>query len=209
MTNDGVIAEFRPNLRDDARARARARIIQGASAAIAKSGLHATIDEIAEEAGVSRRTVFRHFANHAELLAAAIRESILEVGRSLPKPPRPHEEIAAWLTRAMVTMHEVVHRVVGRAFWDIHNRHTEMAPEVADALSGIVMQRRVFTAGIAQGAWGALGGAGDAPEWVLDAFDLHASGFAAHAFPDHSAQRTGELSGRILLQVLKSAVADQ
>src|SRR5579863_7185407 len=100
MTDDEEL-DLRPTLRDDSRAHARSRILKGGMIAVARSGLDVTIDEVAAEAGVSRRTVFRHFAHHGELIAAIIGQAIQAVGSRLPAPPTPNEDVEVWLTNAI------------------------------------------------------------------------------------------------------------
>jgi len=209
VADEGAEIDHVPTLREDSRARARSRIIQGASRAVARAGLDATIDEIADEAGVSRRTVFRHFATHGELIAATIRDTIVVVGDRLPSAPEHGEDLQTWVSAAMVQMHETIRELVGRAFWDIHIERTEYPPEVAEVLSRINVQRHRFTDYLAGTAWTSVGGRGDPPRWVTDSFYLHGSGFATFAHPTYSARQTGELSGRILWVVLTSALEQQ
>jgi len=88
----------RPSLRQDSRTRAQARIIQGALTAVAAWGLDATIDQVADAAGVSRRTVFRHFTNHGELILATLNEIEQILKRKWPAPPAPEADLEGWLT---------------------------------------------------------------------------------------------------------------
>src|SRR5580704_3363094 len=102
----------RPTLRQDSRTRAQDRIVQGALSAVATWGLDATIDQVADASGVSRRTVFRHFANHDELILAALSE-IVQIGESkVPESPTPGSDIEAWLTASVLTMHEFSRSVI-------------------------------------------------------------------------------------------------
>src|SRR6476661_76672 len=64
---------------------AQSRIIHAARVALAQRGLATTVDEVAEAAGVSRRTVFRHFATRERLLAAAIRDGLRSYSQQLPE----------------------------------------------------------------------------------------------------------------------------
>ncbi|MDE3064643.1 MAG: TetR/AcrR family transcriptional regulator [Acidobacteriota bacterium] len=201
-------SEDRPSLREDARERARARIVGGACIALARSGLDATIDEIAEEAGVSRRTVFRHFSSHSELVVAAIEASLRSIEERLPRAPEPGDDVREWLMDSMISMHELVRRIAGRAFWDIHAPHSGLAPEILSALEAVAPNRRQLTSHLAADAWAALSGSGRVPQWVEDAFEVHASGFATYATLRYSAAETGRLSGRILWEVLKAALKE-
>lgn len=202
-------SEDRPSLREDARERARARIVEGASKVMARSGLDATIEEVADEAGVSRRTVFRYFSSHAEVVVAAIEASLRTLAERLPRAPEPGDDVREWLTATMITMHELVRRLAGRAFWDIQAPRSGLAPEVLSALEGIAPARRQHTSHLAASAWAALGGPGIVPRWVEDAFEVHASGFATYATLRYSAAETGRLSGRILWEVLNAALEER
>jgi AcrR family transcriptional regulator len=126
---------LRPSLRDDARSQARARIIDGAMVAIAASGLDATIDEVALRSGVSRRTVFRHFANHGELIAATIDEGLRYLGANLPSAPPPGVDTRTWLNESVVTLHDQTRRLLGRAFWDFHIDRPHQPQLVLDAFT--------------------------------------------------------------------------
>ena len=76
----GLPSGGRPTPDQEARTLARARIIGGVLAALAAHGLEATVDEVAESAGVSRRTCSADFETHGELLAAAIDEEDVPTG---------------------------------------------------------------------------------------------------------------------------------
>jgi AcrR family transcriptional regulator len=199
----------RPNLREDSRSRARARIIQGAMIAIAAFGLDATIDQVADASGVSRRTVTRYFATHGELIAATIDEGLTFIGTKIPAPPSSGTDVETWLTDALVNLHEVTRTLLGRAFWDIHIDRPNTPTEVTDALAKVVVERYRFAGDFANSAWRAVGGSGTTPTWVGDAFTFHISGFATFALAKYSATETGQLSARILWVVLQAAVEQQ
>jgi AcrR family transcriptional regulator len=199
----------RPNLREDSRSRARTRIIQGAMVAIAAFGLDATIDQVADASGVSRRTVTRYFATHGELIAATIEEGLTFIGTNMPSAPPPGTDAETWLTDALVNLHEVTRTLLGRAFWDIHIDRPNTPTEVTDALAKVVVERYRFASDLANSAWRAVGGSGTPPTWVTDAFTFHVSGFATFALAKYSATETGRLSARILWVVLQAAVEQQ
>lgn len=199
---------LRPTLREDSRSRARTRIIQGALVALATSGLDATIEEVAEAAGVSRRTVFRHFPSHGDLIAASIHQGLNVLGNHMPEPPPPGTDIQQWLCDTVIILHTVVRELLGRAFWDIHIDRPGTPSEVVAAIRDIAAQRKRFANTLASVTWDALGGEGDVPGWVVDTFSLQVSGFATNALPQYSAQETGRLSARILWIVLAEALEE-
>jgi AcrR family transcriptional regulator len=198
-----------PTLREDTRTRARLRIIQGALTAVAASGLEVTTEEVAEAAGVSRRTVTRHFATHSEMILATIVEVRRLLDLSVPEPPLPGADVETWLTEAAVATHELNRKLIGRAFWDLYVDRPGISAEVANSISDAMEVRRKFSDQVASAAWGALGGVGAPPTFVLDSFLLQLSGFATNALPHYSAQETGRLSAHILWLVLSDALGDQ
>ena len=206
--DDLTSSTLRPTLREDSRSRARARIIQGALVALASSGLDATIEEVAEAAGVSRSTVFRHFPSHGDLIAASINQGLNVLGNHFPEPPSPGTDIQQWLCDTVVILHTVVRELLGRAFWDIHIDRPGTPSEVVAAIDNIATQRQRFAHELASCTWVALGGEGDVPGWVADTFSLQVSGFATNALPQYSAQETGRLSARILWIVLADAIEE-
>jgi AcrR family transcriptional regulator len=208
LTDESLTSTLRPTLREDSRDRARARIVQGALIAVAASGLDATIDEIAEAAGVSRRTVFRHFTSHSELIAATISQGLSVLSSHIPATPAPGTDVQAWLDDSLTTLHAVARRLLGRAFWDIHIDRPGTPQEVMGAIEDIAVQRRNFSDSLAQSAWRALEGRGEPPRFVVDAFFQQVSGFATYALPQYSAQETGQLSARILWLVLNAALEE-
>src|SRR5215218_3199808 len=105
-----------PPLLDEQRDAARARILRAARQVLAARGLAATVDDVAEAAGVNRRTVFRHFATRDGLMAAAIRDGVRSYGLQLPAPPAAGD-LREWLVELL----GVVHRLNaghGRVFWE-------------------------------------------------------------------------------------------
>lgn len=206
---DDLPADSRLSLSEESNQRARARIIDGAMAILAESGLEGTVDEVARAAGVSRRTVFRHFASHGELFAAAINELWHVIDDRIPDPPSPGADVEVWLLATAEAMHELLRQFVGRAFWDIHVDRPGYSPEVAEALAVMTAERRRHAVNLAGGTWTALGGRGPVAPWVVDAFILQLSGFATNAMADYDAKEAALVSARILSAVLVSTLQEQ
>jgi len=188
---------------------ARARILEGAVTALAEKGLDATVEDIAEAARVSRRTVFRHFATHGDLLVAALAEVIDAIGAHIRTFPPPGEDVEAWLTEFSVALHALLRRVIGRAFWDIHVQRPGTAPVVTAALADWLRMREGFAQEVATTAWRAMGGKKAPPPWVIDAFVLQLSAFATNAMVAYSPEEAGQVSARILWAVLTTALAGE
>jgi AcrR family transcriptional regulator len=199
----------RPTLREDSRTRARTRILQGSLSAVAEKGLEATTDDIARTSGVSRRTVFRHFPSHSDLVIATLIEIRRILDGQLPKGPLPGADVRLWLTESVITIHRLYRDVIGRAFWDLYIDQPGLSPEVALRIAGALQLRHRYARAIAADAWKALGAQHEPPSWVEDSFSMLISGFATNALPDCTPEETGRLSARTLWLVLMSALEEE
>lgn len=77
-------------------------LLQAASAVFAASGVDAPVREIAEKAGVGVATVYRHFPQRADLIAAVFRREIdacADAAPILAGDHAPFEALAMWLER--------------------------------------------------------------------------------------------------------------
>ncbi len=181
----------------------QARIVDGAVAALAAGGFDVTIEEIAAAAGVSRRTVFRHFSTHNEVMAAAMNEMIVRYDDLMPGPPAPDADLETWLEKTAATLHELNARLMGKAFWDMHVDRPGISPDMREA------QRMGYATRISQYAWSAANGQGDPPQWVVDAFELQLSGFATNCLARYDADKAGQVSASVLGAVLSAALAQE
>jgi AcrR family transcriptional regulator len=97
-------------MRADARDN-RERVLSAARAAFAEDGAHASLNKIAQRAGVGPGTLYRHFPTLDALLVAIIGADVEDLcarGRELLTHPSPGEALAVWL-RA-VTVHATAMR---------------------------------------------------------------------------------------------------
>src|SRR6516165_10071550 len=96
-----------PRGRTDRRVRADAlrnidTLLESAKAVFATSGVDAPVREIAEKAGVGIGTVYRHFPQRADLIAAVFRREIDACADSAPilaAEHKPGEALAKWMQR--------------------------------------------------------------------------------------------------------------
>jgi AcrR family transcriptional regulator len=96
-----------PRGRTDRRVRADAQrnidtLLQTAMAVFATSGVDAPVREIAEKAGVGVGTVYRHFPQRADLIAAVLRREIdacADAASVLAAGHKPGEALARWMQR--------------------------------------------------------------------------------------------------------------
>jgi AcrR family transcriptional regulator len=100
---DGV----EPRSRTDRRVRADAQrnldsLLQSAKAVFATSGVDAPVREIAAKAGVGIGTVYRHFPQRSDLIAAVFRREIdacADAAPILAAEHEPFEALARWMQR--------------------------------------------------------------------------------------------------------------
>jgi AcrR family transcriptional regulator len=86
-------------MRTDAR-KNRERLLNVARAAFAEHGSHASLNKIAQGAGVGSGTLYRHFPTLQSLLVAIITddvEALCSKGRALLTHPSPAEALHDWL----------------------------------------------------------------------------------------------------------------
>lgn len=117
-------------LRSDA-ARNRALVLDAAGTLLAERGLDVSMQEIAAAAGVGVGTVFRRFATKDELVAAVVRERMLEVqalaARALEEPEgSTWDAFAAFFVAT--AEHHARHRGFMEAICDSHLRASERDP---------------------------------------------------------------------------------
>ena len=100
---------------------ARDRIERAALRVLADKGLSATAEEVAIEAGVSIRTVFRHYGTRDHMIATALRTQLLHYVDTLPVPSGD-ATLETWLPALLVEVHRV-NAVMGRAYWELSLIH--------------------------------------------------------------------------------------
>src|ERR1700750_2985345 len=124
-----------PSLADEQREGAQARILRAAGIALAARGLTATVDDVAEAAGVSRRTIFRHFATRDTLFVAVIRAGVRRYAEQLPARPEASLDDPAHPRPGLAELLAVTHRLNarnGRVFWDLTAvRTADLSPDLA------------------------------------------------------------------------------
>jgi len=213
MASDGATdpAGSATSLLDENRDRARARIVRAAQKALASRGLATTVDEVAAAAGVSRRTVFRHFATRERLVAAAIRAGLRSYAEHVPPPPPDDgtDDIGEWLLDVLLAAHRLNARN-GRIYWDLSALDADLPGELAAADAERREARRRFAVRVTRTVWRARGGAGEPPEWLTDAVAVHLSGFTLQSLAgdfDRSPDDVARVSARVIEASVAAALA--
>ncbi|HEY2508855.1 MAG TPA: TetR/AcrR family transcriptional regulator [Streptosporangiaceae bacterium] len=201
MSQPAVIA---PSLADEQRDLVRTRITRAAGLVLAARGLAATIDDVAEAAGVSRRTIFRHFATRESLFAAAIRAGIRRYAEQLPIPPG-EGDLSRWLADVLLVTHGLNARN-GRVFWELVGLQAgDLSGEFAAVAAECRDSRNRFAVNVTMRMWQARGGRGQPPAWLTDAVAVHLSGFTTQSLAGDLGRPPEEVAA-VSAQVLEAAL---
>jgi AcrR family transcriptional regulator len=193
-----------PSLADEQREVAQARILRAAGVALAARGLAATVDDVAEAAGVSRRTIFRHFATRDALFVTVIRAGIRRYAEQIPAPP--DDDLRGWLPELLAVTHRLNARN-GRVFWDLVGvRAADLSADLAMVAAECRDSRNRFAAAVTDLMWRARGGPGPPPPWLVDAVAVQLSGFTTQSLAGDLG-RTPEQVAHVSAQVIEAALA--
>ncbi|MGE2712614.1 TetR/AcrR family transcriptional regulator [Mycolicibacterium litorale] len=154
-----------------------ARILKAAKVVGATQGLSMRMEDVAAEADLNRRTLFRYFGAREPLIKAAFESALAEYARRIPVPTaddEPHE----WLTRALIEVN-VMNARIGRLWWDLATRHSEGSHEEADDIYDPQACAAIVET-FAQNAWTKFGGNGTVPANLVVACAMYTSVFVTH-----------------------------
>lgn len=166
MATSGV-----PTLADEKRQVTVTRILRSARMFVAEHGLDVTVEQVAAAAGVSRRTLFRHFPTRDKLLAAAISAGLERYGELLP--PYRGGDWRSWLDELCMTAHRM-NDSCGAGFWELTTRR-DLPPELLAIERERRRLRREVIATLATTLWSAAGGPGRSSQTVQTAVSVHLS----------------------------------
>ena len=145
-------------------------ILAAARRLLLARGLDVTMDDIAEEAGVSRRTLFRHFESRERLIAESLEAGIALYGELLPLFEGGWE---TWLRGVCDAAHEM-QAGYGPGYWELTSR-TDLPPEIAAVEGRRRTRRHKAMTRIAGKLWREAGGEGDPPPTVVATVGAHLS----------------------------------
>jgi AcrR family transcriptional regulator len=196
------------SLADEQREIARQRILHAAGAALAARGLTATVDDVAEAAGVSRRTIFRYFATRDALFVDVIRAGVRRYAEQLPTPPEDGD-LHAWLAELLAVTHRLNARN-GRVFWDLTGvRAEDLSPDLLTVAAECRDSRNRFASDVTGFLWQARGGPGDPPPWLVDAVAVQLSGFTTQSLAgdlDRTPDEVAAVSAHVIEAALTAAL---
>ena len=194
------------SLAEDKRQTTVTRVLTAARQLIAARGPDVTMDEIAAAAGMSRRTLFRHFQSRESLLAAAVESGMRRYGERLPA--YQGGSWAEWLRDLCLAVHRM-HDSYGPGYFELIARR-DLTGELA-AVEARRKQARLTTMnGLAATLWTAAGGAGAPPPAVSAAVASHLSvHFTAAVTADagHDWRRAADLAETAIAAVLEASLA--
>ena len=200
---------YAPSLIDEQREVAQARILRAAGVALAARGLAATVDDVAEAAGISRRTIFRHFATRDALFVAVIRAGVRRYAEQIPAPPAD-DDLRGWLVELLTITHRL-NASNGRVFWDLVGvRAEDLSADLALVAQECRDSRNRFAASVSELMWRARGGPGGPPRWLVDAVAVQLSGFTTQSLAGDAGRSPDEVahvSAQVIEAVLASALA--
>lgn len=189
----------------------RERVIRATRALMVDAGLNVSMDQIAAAAGISRRSLFRHFDSRDALVGAALDSAFRWYSRELDTLLQAPGPLADWLRAVLQRSHQS-HLNAGRGMWQLASaRDDELPPEFSAANRRRREMRRRMTTQFANRAWLLAGGQGDAPEAVLEAFMLVMSSYATHSMIIDRKRSTESVvrSGCALLMAVLNAATNQ
>jgi AcrR family transcriptional regulator len=193
-----------PSLADEQREVAQARIVRAAGSVLAARGLTATVDDVAEAAGVSRRTIFRHFATRDALFVTVIRAGIRRYAEQIPAPPAD-DDLRAWLPELLAVTHRLNARN-GRVFWDLVGlQAADLSGDLAMAAGECQDSRNRFAASVTELLWRARHGPGQPPRWLVDAVAVQLSGFTTQSLAGDLGRSPDEIA-LVSAQVIEAAL---
>ncbi|QGG94029.1 TetR/AcrR family transcriptional regulator [Actinomarinicola tropica] len=187
----------------------RARILRGARAELAARGLSVRVEDVADAAGVSRRTVFRYFPTREALLAAALEESMRSYGEHVPRP-LAGQSLEQWLGAAVAAVHRM-NAQHGQVYFELASG-AALDGELARITRARRRARRQLVDGFTATAWELAGGTGAPPQWVHDTVAVLLSAFATEALGPDFGRTPDQIAASLtpaLMHALRGAVADE
>ncbi|MET0702674.1 MAG: helix-turn-helix domain-containing protein [Mycobacterium sp.] len=145
-------------------------VLSAARTHVLTNGIDATMDELAEATGVSRRTLFRHFSSREKLLAAAFEAGMANYRLQLPSY---RGDLTGWLRATCESAHRM-NATIGPGFFDLASR-PDLPPDLRDVEDRRRSAFREAMAEIAHTLWTASGRSGRTPRGIKVAVTAHLS----------------------------------
>jgi AcrR family transcriptional regulator len=165
-----MAASLTPTIADAKRQATVDRVLAATRQLMMARGLDVTMDEIAEAAGVGRRTLFRHFESRERLIADAFDDGVQRYGERLPTF---QGDWRTWLRGLCDEAHRM-QAGYGAGYWELTSR-TDLPKELAAVERRRRVRRRQAMTHIARQLWHEAGGRGEPPATVVAGVGAHLS----------------------------------
>jgi AcrR family transcriptional regulator len=188
----------------------RERVLDAAEVVLAEVGVTATMDEIAEAAGIGRRTLFRYFPSREVLIAAAIERRYQRLDREVFDDAHLEADDPDELIRRVLTTTHRVAAQMGKAHWQVA-ADREVLNGLGAAAEARQRARRRYVQRFTERLWELAGGPPPPPAWLADAFGLLESLFTYQALRlDFGRDEADivDLTSRLMTDALHAALAD-
>lgn len=195
------------SLEDERKELVRSRIVRAALTGLSDVGLDVRVEDIAELAGVGRRTIFRYFATREEMLIEALESAIRNYLDHIPA--RNEKPVGSWLDEVARAATEV-NATYGLGYWQLVLK-TDVDGPFGEALAARRERRQAWSREIADEAWTAAGGPGSPPAWLVSAFIVGLGPFTTAGFQIDAQVDVVEgarLAGLLLRSLLTTALAE-
>ena len=200
------------SLLDDPKALPRLKLLRATMRLIADRGLDVTMDEIAEAAGINRRTLFRQVESRDVLLADALLSLMDWYETQIERAAPTDQPLEEWITALALQMMEI-HRVAGLGYWQLAATPDDrLPPELAAVNARRRRDRRANSPLTARAIWKRAGGTGQCPRVVLDAVAMSLSSFATRSMVEDFGRDIKPLAssvGTLLATLVESEVDAQ
>ncbi|MGH9046619.1 MAG: TetR/AcrR family transcriptional regulator [Acidimicrobiales bacterium] len=184
---------------------ARDRIERAARQVLADKGIGATVEDVAAEARVSIRTVFRHYGTRDHMIASALGSQLSHYSDTLPVP-EDGATLESWLPELLREVHRV-NALLGRAYWEMAALGDTLTGEVGAVAAQRLAGRNRFVNVVARGAWRLAGHRTRPPSWLVDLFAIHLSAFTTRELVSdfgRSVDDVASMSSRVLIAAVRS-----
>lgn len=155
------------------------RVLDAVQPLLAADGVDVTMDQLADAAGIGRRTLFRYFPSKEALVAAAVRRSYDELLAEVFAAPDPALGPEDTIREVLARTHDVAERM-GRAHWQVA-ADPESHGELGEAVRARQEARARYVVAFTAELWRRAGRDDGPPRWLVDAFGLVESLFAHQA----------------------------
>lgn len=183
----------------------QSQALKSTRALMATHGLSLTMDQIAQDSGISRRTLFRHFDSRDALVRAALDAAIDKYEEALTSASSIDGDLDEWLVKVITYTHRS-HLSAGLAIWQLSSTaDDDLPPQLVDVTRRRRAMRRRVTKKLTSQAWEAAGGTGEPPDTVAEAMAMTVSSCTTHSLVRDLEQPIDE-AARLNAAIIKTVI---